>query len=346
MGPTDRLVVIAQSYDASTALLFDGLSDKTKRHVSFVQPRDPQTVEQAIAQASVVLIAREIVADPIKYAAATCIRMGKPYYYYADDNFWVLKDEMPQYSSFGAEDIKTYIRSSMGIVVSSDNLAEFVLSNGIHDTVLKVTPVLDRSLLQRRDFATAEEGMITIAFVGSEVRYGAFARTIAPAIARLATDGTRFRVIVRQGNDLRTLSFHGIPTVQMPVAYTFAEYIVNWRRYRPDILVHPHADSKNTKYKTSSIMLSAYLLGAVPVVGSEPAFAGLTARDGVHLVAEESVEAWASALSALRPPKSRARLYRALGAHCERVFGPKGNERTVARILEAGRNAVNSGRNA
>lgn len=343
MGHEDRLTVIAFSHDASIALPFDGLSDRTKRQISFLEPRTPRGVEQAIAQSSVVVITREIVADQMKYSMEQCLRQHKPYYYYVDDNFWILKDELSQYASFDTQKIKNYIRAAEGIVVSTDALADFILSNSIHKNVLKLTPVLDRSLLRGRERANTGDKTLTTAFVGAGQRNDAFALVVEPAISRLWREGMPFRVVTREGNDLRALKFHGIPSVQLPVAYSFREYIMNWRRYEPDVLVHPVVKSRNAPFKTSSVILSACLLGAVPIVGSEPAFAGLSERDGVLLVAENSPDAWARALSALSVPKTRARFYRSLVAHCERAFGPESNEITVAQMLKAGGTASRVG---
>lgn len=344
MAQHDQLAVITLARDASISLPLDGLSDKTKRQISFVVPEHPSLVDRAIAQASVVLISRELQTPPIKYAVNACINARKPFYYYTDDNFWLLADELTQYACFGTPEADGYLRAATGIVVSTDALARFVLSNGIHDNVLKLGPVLDRSLLQGHASASADDGIVTLAFVGSIQRNDVFAAAVEPAIARLWREGVRLRVVVRAGSDMQTLSFHGIPTVQQPLAKSFAEYIATWRRFRPDVLVHPHVESKNAPYKTSSVILSACLLGAVPVVGAEPAFAGLSERDGVHVVADKTADTWASALSALREAKARARSYRSLLAYCESVFRPNGNEKTIARLLQTGRTAVGTQR--
>jgi hypothetical protein len=90
-------------------------------------------------------------------------------------------------------------------------------------------------------------------------------------------------------------------------------------------------ESANAKYKTSAIVLIAYLLGAIPVVADEEAFRGLSDQDGVIVVTQQSSAAWDAAIRSA--VANHRLLYKRLAAVCSRAFAPELNEATIAAML-------------
>ena len=71
-------------------------------------------------------------------------------------------------------------------------------------------------------------------------------------------------------------------------AYDFRQFVREWRRFAPDILLHPAGATSNAPYKTPTAAIVARYLGAVPVVSDEPAYQGWSEADGVLTATKRS----------------------------------------------------------
>jgi hypothetical protein len=61
---------------------------------------------------------------------------------------------------------------------------------------------------------------------------------------------------------------------------SFRQHIRAWRRFSPDILLHPAGATGNAPFKTPTAAIVAAYLDAVPVVADEPAYQGWGEAEG------------------------------------------------------------------
>jgi hypothetical protein len=259
-----------------------------------------------------------------------------PYYLYFDDNFWVLAKEYVEYRWLMSPDGDAFVRAAAGVVVTSDALEEFARTELGCRNVLRFSPVLNRELLSKtQKVKSANSRSLTAAFAGSERRNGAFDRLVAPALGALARLGWDIRVLLRTGAPVAGIGLAGAKFELLPAHEDFAAFVALWRSRSPQILVHPPVESANVPYKTPSIVLIASLLGAVPIVAAEPAFAGLSESQGVVVVSEQTREAWATAIDRASSAAERRVLSQRLAAWCAQSFAPETNEATIMALLTA-----------
>ena len=118
------------------------------------------------------------------------------------------------------------------------------------------------------------------------------------------------------------LAAAGLAGTAVPFEADFSAFLARWRALELDAVVHPYGATANIGNKSAASLLVASYLGAVPVVGDEPAYAGLGEAEGVLKVAPRP-EAWAAALERLSDATTSAQLRARLRDWCRASFGPQ-----------------------
>jgi hypothetical protein len=77
-----------------------------------------------------------------------------------------------------------------------------------------------------------------------------------------------------------------------------------WQREAPALLLHPYGDTANIGNKSVATLLCAAYFGAVPVVGDEPAYAGLDETHGVFKATRDPDD-WYRQMQRLADPALR-----------------------------------------
>ena len=114
---------------------------------------------------------------------------------------------------------------------------------------------------------------------------------------------------------------------------SFLRFVQVWRDLRLRALVHPYGQTRNIANKSMASVLVASYLGAVPVLGDEPAYAGLSEAEGVLIAAPPPVS-WRLALERLADADEAAGLYARLRSWCRRSFHSDQARPAFARIAE------------
>jgi hypothetical protein len=332
-GHRKPLVAGALANDISLSLFFGSLPQKTQRSLRYLLPETREDVDRAVDAAGAVVISRDLQAPKMRYIASRSMEAGVPFYYFADDNFWVLAKEYVAYSWFDRDESREIVGKAAGVVVSSDALADFMRDEKLNGNVLRMTPVLDPSLLDKRPTNPAD--VVTLAFAGGDHRERNLLEQVQPAIVQLARSGARVRFVAPGGRPYLPLRFNRVPLIEMAWQTGLRDLIAAWRRHTPDILLHPRTTSGNVTYKIDVIVLVSYLMGAVPIVTDEPAFRHVSEADGICILREETPAGWANAISRLLDPTVRAATYAQLAAYCARAYSPKVNEAVIDGILKS-----------
>jgi hypothetical protein len=326
--PVQRLAIAALDYTASLSLILDGLSAKAQRSFFVFDPRLSNDRKAAVSRASAVLLSRALHTEPMQALVRECVAVQVPYFIYMDDNFFVLADEMDELLWFKSDECARVFAGAAGVASTSGRLLDYVRTHQFNQRLIRLTPILPNWL--RLNKLPADDGVLRIAFCGSPSRGIDFAGNIEPAIAGLVDEGLPVAVVVREGIELPMLRQRSVEIATPPSTISFAEFIRRWQKFRPNVVVHPKAVTANAPYKTPSIIMIAFLLGAVPVVAQEPAFEGLE-TSGTRIVVGR--DAWRAALTELTSANVRKAAYNELGRFCAKNFAPDTNRVAIAEML-------------
>jgi hypothetical protein len=331
-----KKLAVACSVSASITLIFDGLSPVIRDQIDIFSPFEPlEAINTHIAGAAAVLVARDIHVHALQEVAKRCLALRVPFYFYTEDNFWILARDFPEFSWFSTEEARTLIASAAGVVVSSDALANFVIEGGWHKNILRCSPALMPDLIPQappwwsRIKGPRSELRLVAAFSGGGFREAGMRCFVGPALSEVSAQ-VPTQLIVRAGNPIGLNS--AVQIIEAGFYLDFREFILHWRAYKPQALLQPRGDTLNAPYKTANALLVSYLLGAVPIISDEAAYTDVDERHGVLRAADDAKE-WATALRRLLNPSEKRKLFGRLETWCKQVFNPTLNEQTVLTLL-------------
>ena len=114
---------------------------------------------------------------------------------------------------------------------------------------------------------------------------------------------------------------------------SFRQFIRAWRRFAPDLLLHPAGATSNAPFKCPTAAIVAGYLGAVPVVADEPAYHGWGEAEGVLRLGGDG-EGLAAAAAPARDSAWRADM----GARLAKALSARfGAESRVRRLIQLAR---------
>jgi glycosyltransferase involved in cell wall biosynthesis len=336
LAPRGRCVAVVAQMHAGVPLCFEGLADRYRQSLLYVGlPLDDADVERVLARSDAVILVRQLLEDEARRVARACRRMAIPIYYLTDDNFMLLAEEgWAAFRAYTRQAVAEALAGFAGVLCTSSALAEYFRALPLGPPVDEMRPVFDAVKLGklRRLAAGREPGALRVGFVGGPHRGPNLREQVVPALAAVARD-VPLVFVTRVIPD--TADAPGWPFATTAVPSTdFDEFLTRWGEAGLDVLVHPRGDTGNTEYKTSSILLSALYLGAVPIVTCEPPFRDVGEADGV-LKVEGDAASWERALRRAQAPEVRRELLSRLDVFCRSHFAPERNERALERILGA-----------
>ena len=270
-----RVLVFGQ-IEVSTSLYFDFLDGSPDIAVDFRALTRLSIDGPALASADLVILVRELHRFWDEGVIAFLDAAGVPYVWFTDDNFLALGAEGDAPAFYTEPRMRVALAKATAVWTSTETLAAANL--WLHPAVSVWKPVLDPNLAQP---APAPGGQLTFAMAGGDFRLAGLAG--APL--------DRLREISGR-QDLRLLTTPvaaamlrpALPRAEIvisPPQRSFRQFIRAWRRYSPDILLHPAAATANAPFKTPTAAIVAGYLGAVPVVADEPAYQGWGEAEGV-----------------------------------------------------------------
>lgn len=202
-----------------------------------------------------------------------------PYYYYTDDNLFILK----------SVDLKTnisYLKNSAGILVTSQNLKNYFISNKIHNNVKILNPVLSKDLesnvlVQKsivKKFYKTKELNILCASNRNEKSYLELAN-----LFKTLAGNFKLKIFLdnRKLSYKRLLSIFSMYNIEFEFFYfdfNYECYIRYIQEKNINFIIHPELDNadmlnvcirsikSNEKNKTLNMFLTAYLTSSFLLV--------------------------------------------------------------------------------
>ena len=298
-------LVILSPPDASCALYFDRFRTAPDLNLRILPPVAAGGALVWLAQASAVIIPRDIAALVEDGTTALLQRLGIPVFWFLDDDLFALAAEYPVFAPYLSPDVRPLAAGVTGLIAATPALAAALQ----HRLALPAAPpVLPPGPAPDWPAAVAPPAAIA-AVIGGAFRGPGLRDVVLPALRR----ATPHLAIAAQDNLRPFLT--GNPAQFLPFEGDFLSFLHAWQALRPALLIHPPGQSSNMANKSDATILLAHALGAVPIVAAEPAFHGWDEATGVLVVTPEG---WEAALRRASDPAQaallRARLSQAVAA--------------------------------
>ncbi|HWF78610.1 MAG TPA: hypothetical protein VN694_15710 [Caulobacteraceae bacterium] len=303
-------VLVLGQIEVSTSLYFDFLEAAPDVTVAFRAFTSLAIDAPHLAGAGLVVLVRTLhrfwdegVVDFLKAA-------GVPFVWFTDDNFLVLRAEGDASAFFTPARMRRALTGAAALWVSTPKLAEAY--RPLHPDVRVWGPVLDPLLANGGPPA---DGPLTVVLPGGDFRaIGLEGQPIERLGALAAAEPIRVVATAAAAKAVEQ-ELGAAEVVVMPGERSFRQFVRRWRRFGPDILLHPEGATANAPYKCPTAVIVAGYLGAAPVVADEPAYDGWGEHEGVLRLGDDAMGLIRAASGVHKPDwraDMRARLSRAL----------------------------------
>jgi|GEM_PF-1734095 len=333
-----RLLVATPSPSASVTLCFDHLPDLVRRRVRIAYPGIHGPEEMVGANA--VVFVRDVLGSVpdveawLDYARQVQI----PCYYFLDDNFMLLSQfsaEFPELRPYSDCAVRELLRHFAGVLLSSRTLVEYFRQKELHPRLFYYPPIARKPAWRDAPPAPPKpSGTTRIAFFGHKHRLRAFGEEVFPAIARLARE--RPVELLAAGMAEGSLgAAAGLKITYFPFDLSYDLALGRLAACEIDLLVHPNSQTPNNEYKTLNVLITAWAMGAVPVLSDAPPYSELADRQ-VAVLCGRDPAVWHEALRRQAgDPRSRQSLRQNLDAYCRQHYGGEANAEVIATLLES-----------
>jgi hypothetical protein len=319
-----RVLVLGQ-IEVSASLYFDFLESSPEVSVAFRPLTRLGMDAQHLAAADLVILVRELHRFWDEGVIALLTAVGVPFVYFTDDNFLALQAEGGASRFYSPRRMRRALAAAAEVWTSTEALA--AAHQPLHRDVRVWGPVLD-PVLQAPPRAPGD--ILTVAVAGGDFR---LAGLDGDPIGRLQaiSEARDLRLVVTQ-SAAKALApaLTRAEIVALPMERSFRQFVRRWRRYAPDVLLHPAGATTNAPFKCPTAVIVAGYLGAVPVVADEPAYDGWGEADGVIRLGDEA-EGLSRAAGAAHDPAWRGEIGGRLASALAARFHPRGR----AALLEA-----------
>lgn len=327
MSVSGPIVAVAlQPEDAVTTLFFHHLAP---RHSKLQVERLGAAAAASLGAASALIVSRGLFECAPLVHAARALRV--PVYYFLDDNFMVLREELgaaaPYLAPYTVDAVRRALQQFAGVLLSSPPLVDFFSEQRLHDRLMLFPPSTGAPL--RGPAETA--GVTRVAFFGGQHLRQTFVDVLLPAVRRLALRGPVTLQIVGLAQDVPQSP--GLTVRHWPYFTSYDEGVQALARDGVDLLLHPVVNAGiNNVYKNPHALITAHALGAVPIVSDRQPYAELRG-DGAMWLCDDSVDSWEAALVEAADPAARRAVRDRLSASCQRRFDGQTNIAALDAIM-------------
>ena len=324
------LVVSLAPRDPMCTLFFTHIADRVPLRIVQYPVDD---ISGLLSGASAVVIIRGLFEFGNLIRCAK--RLGVPCYYFQDDNFMLIRQEVGTYGSlyekYTPARVRAELRGFAGVLLATPTLMQYFKAEKLHDALTLYPPVAG-PVLTAPD--RGGDHPVTVAFFGGLHRREPFIRYVFPAVCRLAQ---RHLVrLVAAGIEPGSLPpVDGVEVVypSYDTSYTAALQLV--ARHGIDILVHPSTETANNIYKNPHVLINARAIGAAPIFTNTAPYDAV-AGGQVAVLCENTEDAWCEALSRLAADVAlRQGIQARLAAYCTAYFGGELNTGTINAMLRS-----------
>lgn len=270
------------------------------------------------------------------WVAECCKRVQIPIYYYVDDNF----REIFKNSKGTEEYINTnarYLAYYQGVIMSSEKLIGYFMSNRLHDNLLYLPPVITKKIEE----CNVKKDSVNICFMGGKFREDAFLSYVIPAIIKIA-DFQKIKLVLPDDEKLRK-KLSEITSIDIKWYKRRLNYIRTLTQLNSigiDILVHPGEIDDNCIYKTKNALLNASLLGANLIASNVPPFNIEDELSQSYVLVNNNVNDWIKVIEGvIKDEDSSRRMVKKSKELCDKYFDSKvGWEKLTKELFDASRN--------
>jgi hypothetical protein len=303
-------VLVVGQIEVSASLYFDFLESAPDLTVAFRAFTSLDIDAPHLAAAGLVVLVRTLDRFWDEAVIGFLTAATIPFVWFTDDNFLALRAEHDASVFYRARRMRRALAAAAAVWTSTPALA--AVHRPLHPEVKVWGPVLD-PLLQ--DGGPPADGPLTVVLPGGDFRAAGLEGQPTVRLAAMAA-AEPVRVVATEAA-ARALApdLDAAEIEVMPMERSFRQFVRRWRRYGPDILLHPEGATTNAPFKCPTAVIVAGYLGAAPVVADEPAYAGWGEREGVLRLGDDAM-GLIRAASGVRKPDWRdemgGRLQRAL----------------------------------
>lgn len=216
-------------------------------------------------------------------------RANHPYFYYLDDNFWLLKGNSPVAKYYQNKLIRTSLRYIIKraniVLVHSMELAEFLVS--FNKNIHLLTPTIDFSLIPKKHKKQSDE--IRIGFAGSTSRINDL-DIIAPVVTNITDEFPH--VVFEFAGAMPKNIVEGERVRFFPYKDNYLDYLIFQMERHWDIGLAPLIDNASNRCKTNNKYREYGACGIAGIYSNIPLYMQ-SIRSGVNgIIVENSPEAW------------------------------------------------------
>jgi hypothetical protein len=323
------LVVSMQPLDATTTLFFQHVASQLPGNIRITHDRG-HDVAAAMSGASALVLVRGLFEFR---ALSRCARALKiPVYYFADDNFMVLRDQRGPAARFVEQYSVTAVRRALrrfaGVLLSSSPLVDYYASNGLHPCLLLYPPVASRPAASATPLAAPR---LRVAFYGGLHLHDFLRHRIVPALRRVARERPVTLIVVGMTEPIPPSE--GLLIVDEAYAESYARGLDTLADHGVDVLIHPvEPGLANNAFKNPHALISANQLGAVPIVSARAPYDGLQG-EGVALFCDDAEDSWRQALLQAADRQTAVAIRTRLAAFCAERFSGRVNLQVINSTL-------------
>jgi hypothetical protein len=328
-SPPYVLVVSLAPLDPTCTLFFTHLAGRVPLRIVQYPVDD---IAGPLSGASAVIIVRGLFEFG---GLIPCARaLGVPLYYFLDDNFMLIRDEVGTYGTlyeeYSNDRVRWVLRRFSGVLLATKSLRTYFAEQRLHNEPLLYPPIA--GLVLERPPPDSERPL-TIAFFGGLHRRGPFVDHVFPAIRRLAMT-TPVRLVAAGLEAGRLPAAAGVELICPTYDPSYAVALGIVARYGVDILVHPSSATANNIYKNPHVLINARVLGAAPIFSDVPPYDAVAGM-GIAVLCDNTEEAWFDALARVAgDPAVREQLLSGLDAYCRRHFSGESNAAIIRTMLQ------------
>jgi len=270
-----------------------------------------------------------------------CEKEKIPYYYYIDDNFIVLNEDIEKLeinvSKKEKQEIKKFSKETKNlkfynfkkVFCSTEMLKNFLIENEIYSNIEVLNPIIDFNNVFKYE---STKKNISIAFMGGDFRSKVLKEIILPAIIRLSNE-IQITFCYPKNKSLNLKKMFGgnekVKFIEVEKSLSLSRILRKFEKNNVDILIHCGEEMGNNKYKTENSLLNAVQLGAVLLTSNIEPYKTIFNSKEEYIRVENSVEKWYLKLKEIAQNKEmRKELYIKAYDYCKLNYSGK-NEKEI-----------------
>ena len=340
--PLRGYVAVVGENSVSTGLYFDNLPLPWKNHILIevnVPKREKGALWSVVLGARAVIFVRQIKSAMLRQARFLK-RLGIPFYYYTDDNFFALDP------SLDTPKVRRFLSSCKGILVSTPRLGAYFRDNGFHKNILRLRPLAPPTLLPKKEYnqrdQTDNNSPLHLVF-GSANRLEAFCE-MADGLKKLATKRPLHLHITSQYIHEETPLYKKIyahPNISLsfyPFQISHNAYVRLFKDKPIDFFIHPFNDRPPYKdhypYKSLCFFMNGPLTGALVLSANVAPYNTLTEIPALAPLLVNPEQDWGEHIENFQQTPSLAqKTFKSLSAFCQKQFDPRDSVETLKQIF-------------